>query len=388
MKPRLGLSLAIGIVLLACERSPEDPFIADPGLPGRVQDSVDRLQHPPTTELAFVDMAWISGVYDLVPAWGAAWNDFDGDGDADLFVANHMHYPSTLYVNEGGGFFHALPGPLGAELGRDDHGGSWSDFDGDGDEDLFTANGYYRPDHLMRNDGGGRFTDVSAQAGIRAELSGRGRSAVVGDFDGDGWSDIVVTNLRTPDRFFHNLGDGTFRETGREAGIDNPFLKEGAIAGDLDGDGDLDIYVCMPDVGRANLLYLNRGDGRFVERSAGSGADLLLPSRGCVMGDYDDDGDLDLFVPVESPEGYRILRNRGDGTFDDATERAGIWRAFEAYTFSRTFLRGEDRYIIYVRGWNEAVPPDREFERKTASKELERRLRDRFLDQILHGNPG
>ena len=138
----------------------------------------------------------------------------------------------------------------------------------------------------------------------------------------------------------------------------------------------------------ANLLYLNRGDGRFVERSAGSGADLLLPSRGCVMGDYDDDGDLDLFVPVESPEGYRILRNRGDGTFDDATERAGIWRAFEAYTFSRTFQRGEDRYIIYVRGWNEAVPPDREFERKTASKELERRLRDRFLDQILHGNPG
>jgi hypothetical protein len=228
---------------------------------------------------SFSDVSFETGVYDLVSAWGLSWTDVEGDGDPDLFVSNHMHYPSALYLNEGGVFLRRSRMPLGRDIDLDDHVGVWGDYDGDLDLDLYTANGFYRDDHLMKNDGGAAFSEVNASAGVTLGVRGRGRSAQWSDLDGDGWLDLLVFNLTSPDFCYRNNGDGTFSEVAREVGLQNSFLKDGAVIGDLDGDGDPDIYLLLMRGRQRNQLFLNRGDGLFIERSAGSGTDIDGSSR-------------------------------------------------------------------------------------------------------------
>jgi hypothetical protein len=277
-----------------------------------------------TSRLSFIDVAPLVGVYDLVPGWGLSWNDFDGDGDHDLFVANHMHFPSEIYVNDGGLVFSTLVTDLGMEIGLDDHVGVWSDFDGDGDEDLYTANGFYRADRLMVNAGGGRFEEQSEARGLRFGSMGRGRSAIWQDFNGDGWVDLLVLNLLSPDFYYESRGSGRFEEVTVPRGLQNFLVKEGAVAGDFDGDGDSDLYYPLQRRHQRNTLLLNRGDGLFVDFSKSSGADLDGASYASALGDYDNDGDLDIYVARAGGEGDVLLRNRGDATFEDVSRRAGI----------------------------------------------------------------
>ena len=291
----------------------------EPGYPERLQ-----LVGPPPASPSFVDVAALVGVYDLVPGWGLSWTDFDSDGDPDLFFSNHMHFPSSLYVNDGGLLFRKSPLALGIDVYRDDHAGVWADYDGDGDLDLYTANGFYRDDHLMRNDGGQGFTEVTAEARVDLGHRGRGWSALWGDFNGNGWDDLLVSNLQTPDLLYRNLTNGSFVEEAAAAGLSNSLAKMGAIAGDLDGDGDLDLYLPLMQLSRRNMLLLNRGNGTFVDGSEGSGADIPGGSMGCDLGEYDNDGDLDLYVTRWDASGDVLLRNRGDGTFEDVTAKAGI----------------------------------------------------------------
>ena len=194
------------------------------------------------------------------------------------------------------------------------------------------------------------FTNVTAAAGIdyvqfdttnpvfraldefpleQTWMSGGGAA---GDFDGDGWTDLYVTRLGETDILYRNRGDGTFEDVSVSAGLDLDLASNGVTAGDIDNDGDLDLYVTTIHETR-NLLLINDGQGRFSEQAVARGAALddgeVKWNYSATLGDYDGDGLLDLNTTEwgQRSEGNsyaRLLHNTGDGNFEDVTVAAGV----------------------------------------------------------------
>ncbi|TDI48593.1 MAG: CRTAC1 family protein [Acidobacteria bacterium] len=236
-------------------------------------------------------------------------------------------------------------------------GAAWLDYDGDGNLDLFLVNGstYEReigrgePNRLFRGDGTGRFVDVTDSAAVGDR--GWGLGVAVADYDNDGDPDIYVTNFG-PNKLYRNNGDGTFSDVTEQARVGDDRLSTGAVFFDMEGDGDLDLYVgnymlsdptrvpragsdearkancqyrgipvaCGPlgQVPLADALYRNNGNGSFDRVSVAAGIALDPPrfTLGVVSGDYDNDGDTDLYVANDSVENT-LWQNQGDGTFID-----------------------------------------------------------------------
>jgi enediyne biosynthesis protein E4 len=238
------------------------------------------------------------------------------------------------------------------------------DFDGDGDEDLFAGDGVRSI--LYENDGRGCFTDVTESAGL-ADSRENGIAATgvaAADVDGDGRPDLFVTNSFGPARLFRNVGGGRFVEITAESGIRTPANTRSAVFADVDGDGDLDLFVCvtgdyyrqMPDPpydaedGSRNLLLLNDGHGRFRDASADWG--VSRPKRwslSSLFGDYDGDGRPDLVVTNDF--GLKNLyRNDGGRRFEDETGSAGV--ADRAYGMSGAWgdFDGDGRLDLYTTG--------------------------------------
>ena len=209
-----------------------------------------------------------------------------------------------------------------------------------------------------------RFSDQTVAAGLLPPGSdqplevGMTGGGAAGDFDRDGRQDLFLLGVgEHPDMLFLNNGDGTFTDRASEWGVDARHMGAGVAVGDYDGDGWLDLYVTS--LGHqtwapgAHRLYWNTGDGRFVDRAAEAGVQytsrLLGDGFGSCFGDYDLDGDLDLFVagwfhnPLTS-EGNRLFRNEGDGTFEDVTADAGLHLS-PVYGFAPTLVDMDgDRY--------------------------------------------
>ena len=230
------------------------------------------------------------------------------------------------------------------------------DYNGDGWLDVYLPQGGRFPppedapnaDRLFRNRGDGTFEDATAAAGLDGMPGGYGLGAAVGDVDGDGRPDLLISRWRGL-RLLRNRGDGAFEDATAAAGLDGPLdFPTSAAFADLDGDGDLDLYVCRylavdparppvrpapGNVSYANpLLYeplpdrLYRNDGgRFVDVSEASGIAAVTAARGLgvVAGDLDDDGLIDLFVANDMTANF-LFRNRGDLGFEEVGERAGI----------------------------------------------------------------
>ena len=196
------------------------------------------------------------------------------------------------------------------------------------------------------------FTDVTSSAGVLyrqwnplpndGEIKRMSGGAAAGDLDGDGWPDLFVTRMDGTDILFRNLGNGTFSDASRAAGFDTNGPTNGAALGDVDNDGDLDLYVTSLGDNHHNL-YINDGSGKFSEQGRNRNAAIMssdnLQGMSAAFGDYDADGYLDLHVtewgkrvdPGVSPKTLvshaRLLRNNGvssPGHFVDATESAGV----------------------------------------------------------------
>jgi enediyne biosynthesis protein E4 len=327
--------------------------------------------------LRFTDVTAAAGVGWREYGMGAAVADYDGDGDLDLFLTSFG--AEVLFRNNGDGTFSDVTAHAGVGDPLWSTSAAFGDYDRDGDLDLFVANYLdftiadnkicadavgardycspksYRPvpDRLYRNEGNGRFSDVTQAAGI-TKAYGAGLGVTAGDYNGDGWLDFYVANDATPNQLWINQRDGTFIDDGLISGAavnasGNPEGSMGIASGDIDADGDEDLFVTNI-IGETFVLYENDGKGAFEDARARWG---LAQRTGAFTGfgtdwiDYDNDGWLDLFITngavniVEALRGQpnpfrmrdQLFRNTGRRTFVEtsatagpAFERAGVGR--------------------------------------------------------------
>jgi hypothetical protein len=257
---------------------------------------------------------------------GAAVGDYNNDGFLDLYVTTFG--PDVLYRNNGDGTFADVTKDAGVSDDRWSTSASFLDYDRDGDLDLFVAN-YVAfaetdnrqchdpagvrdyctpkiygpvPPRLYRNEGNGRFATVTEPAGI-SKAFGNGLGVVAGDYDGDGWLDIYVANDATPNQLWMNRRNGTFADRAVLSGAaynaqGQPEASMGVGSGDFDADGDEDLFITNL-VQETFVLYANDGQGLFEDVRARTG--IATPTApftgfGTDWFDYDHDGWLDLFI--------------------------------------------------------------------------------------------
>jgi ASPIC and UnbV/FG-GAP-like repeat len=262
------------------------------------------------------------------------WGDFDEDGNLDLFVDNHYNRVSYLYHNNGNGTLTDVLSGSGLRRAGDRHGSAWVDFNNDGNLDLSVTKGAKgsqtlgtKQDELYQNLGAGQFTNIAVAAGV-TDTWGRGRSVAWGDYNNDGYPDLLLGNLQTDLFLLKNNGDGTFTDVTVQAGLAHLQYNECVFA-DYNNDGFPDIFCTDSQSHQppTDLLLKNNGDGTFTNVTSQAGILPLTDGRSICFGDYDNDGDLDLFISRGTDEGalkQTLYRNNGDGTFTDVTDQSGL----------------------------------------------------------------
>ena len=306
---------------------------------------------------------------------GLALFDYDGDGNTDIYFINGAPLKGTksnvtpknaLYRNEGGWKFTDVTEKAGVGDTGYGLGVAVGDYDNDGDLDIYLNN--YGPNVLYRNNGDGTFTDVTKQAGVDNGYQ-VGAGACFLDMDKDGDLDLYVSiylefsyekhvatatsgfpvyanprfYLPLPDTLYRNNGDGTFTDASDATGVGrHAGWGMGIVCGDYDNDGDTDIFIAN-DVAE-NFLFQNDGTGRFEEVGLMTGAAYDMHgdeqgSMGVDCGDYDNDGLLDFYVTSYQRQLATLYRNLGDGVFEDATLLTGAGAGTLPYvTWGNSFV--------------------------------------------------
>lgn len=279
----------------------------------------------------FDDVTIASGLAEPIASEAAVWGDYDNDGWLDLFVCGEYFPPARapsdeapdprnrcrLYRNQKDGTFRDVAQQAGVLNDGCAKGAAWGDYDADGHLDLFVSN-MGQPCALFHNEGNGTFIDVAPALGVTgADVS---FACWFWDYDNDGLLDLYVNDYRASvaevvacsighsvpgssrPRLYRNLGARGFREVSRRVGLDRPMAPMGANFGDIDNDGFLDIYLGTGDMSYAGLdrkLLLRNMDGSsFEDVTTSSGTGHLQKGHGISFADWDDDGDLDLFVEL------------------------------------------------------------------------------------------
>ena len=327
--------------------------------------------------LEFVHSTGATGEYYFPEIAGSGCGLFDYDGDGDLDVYAIQSFPlggeskaegrNRLYRNDPVVGVDGILTPrfvdVTDESGVGDAGYGMgmavADYDNDGDLDLYVTN--FGPNTLYRNNGDGTFTDVS-EAAVPTEDRWSTSAAFV-DYNKDGFVDLFVANYvnfslvenkichsvggrrdycgpqsfdPVSDRLFANNGDGTFRDVTVEAGINLAYGSGlGVVCADFNRDGWPDIYVAND--GNANQLWINRQDGSFQDRALLAGAaynanGMAEAGMGVAAGDFDLDGDPDIFLAHLSGEHNTLLVNDGTASFDDRTEQFALAAMSWSYT--------------------------------------------------------
>lgn len=322
--------------------------------------------HARAGHIQFVDVTEAAGIHfehaggiDLrvVPALvgsGAAWRDYNNDGALDLYIVNSAALrpePGTilpknaLYRNNGDATFTDVTDTAGVGDTGWGMGCAFADYDNDGDADLYVTN--YKANVFYRNNGGGIFKRFSSGAGGIGH-DGFGAGIAWGDYDTDGYLDLYIGNYTEytkvpqgdevffPYDFFGqtnllylNKGDGSFINITDAAKVNGGFhMTLGVAAADYDADGDMDLYLANDT--DQNILYRNDGDLTFTNTNrpdARSRTGDIRSGMGIAWGDYDTDGALDLFVTNWLDENNVLYRNNGDGTFTDVSAQSRIFES-------------------------------------------------------------
>ena len=306
--------------------------------------------------------------------------DYDNDGDVDIFVlrgAWHgeegLSIPNSLLENDGTGRFRDVT--FESQLG-DAHfptqTAAWADYNLDGHLDLYVGNEEYSS-QLFMNNGDSTFTNVAKAAGV--ENRRMSKAVVWGDYDGDRYPDLYVSNYGSlappggssgmtsnafavqsgsPNRLYHNNGDGTFTDVASQVGVTEPSTGFTSWFWDFNNDGALDIFASSydgdledivddiqgrPDGAQRLCLYQGDGKGGFVETAAKYGLTRVSLTMGANFGDLDNDGFLDFYLGTGAP-GFHVLvpnimfRNRGGKGFSDVTNAGGFGHLQKGHAIS------------------------------------------------------
>jgi hypothetical protein len=302
---------------------------------------------------------------------GVGMFDYDGDGWLDLYFVNgnHIDQPmsksitNALYRNNQDGTFTDVTAAAGVGDSGFGQGCCAADFDNDGDQDLYVTN--YGLDRCYRNNGDGTFSDVGKEVGLTCDAWGQ--SCAFFDANGDGFLDLYVQNYLTyrpamdgkrseynaptafqgaPDRLYLNKGDGSFRDFSVESGLHRPGGRGmGVACVDFDEDGDLDLFIAND--GMENYYFANNGDATFEERSVRSGLAFNYDgasesSMGVDVGDYNGDGQQDIACPALRAEGCTLYKNN-KGLFDDVSRPARLAPVTRPFTgFSPNWIDADN----------------------------------------------
>ncbi len=296
-----------------------------------------------------------------------AWGDYDNDGDLDL-VVTFRNAPVRLYRNDDGVF-----ADVGAASGLPVEGGNmrgaaWGDYDSDGDLDLYLgyADRFGPPNHLFRNDDG-TFTDVAAELGV--DLVGITGQVSFIDYDADGDVDLYVAFREIFNRLLRNdvNESGTFTDVSFASGTADIRRTVGACWFDMDGDGDLDLFTANQN-GDRDGMYRNDlakdGSGRFTD--VGIELDMDQPRRptadgsvGCAVTDFNNDGHLDLYVAEYGHDS--LFRSNGDGTFTDVAADVGVNAEDHIVTGAWGDYDNDGRQDLYTVGYVNRQPGARDY---------------------------
>jgi enediyne biosynthesis protein E4 len=285
---------------------------------GSTYDALSGKRPPPHAALfhnnhdgTFTDVAAKAGVANDRWGFGVAVADYNNDGWPDIFVANFGH--NRLYRNNHDGTFTDVAQEAGVTLGNWSDGAAWGDYDGDGRLDLFVS-GYVHYD--LKNQ-----PDSQSGSASTANCQMRGVPVMCGPRGLPG----------EPDHLFHNNGDGTFTDVSEKAGVSDAdaFYGFTAIFVDINNDGKVDLLVANDS--ERNFLYINKGDGMFEDQSLISGFAYdfdgrEIASMGLAVGDYMNNGLIDVLDTDFSDDYKALYRNDGGGNFSDVAREAGIAR--------------------------------------------------------------
>ena len=265
----------------------------------------------------FTDVTAAAGVGLKEFTYSASFADYDNDGDLDLYCANYgVGAKNVLFANNGDGTFSDVTDAAGVGDKSWSWMGVWSDIDNDGDVDLYVVNGRYpvgEPNKLFVNNGNGTFTEGAAAAGVNDANWGLGSSFA--DIDNDGDQDLFVSNYIGGNNLYMNDGNGVFTKASHKIAAGEEGWGKGPTFGDVDNDGDLDLYE--GDCKLANQLYMNDGSGNF-KNVADEQPQLqcaTVRTKGTAFADIDNDGDLDLYVINWGAENKLYKNTQNDGNW-------------------------------------------------------------------------
>jgi len=268
----------------------------------------------------FTDITSDTGVGTRDFTYQGAFGDYDNDGDLDLFMANYgVGVKNRLFRNDTLGEdirFTDVSNDAGVDLPGWSWAASFSDIDGDGWQDIYVVAGRYpagESNKLFRNNGDGTFTEIARQVGLADPNWGLG--AVWRDTDNDGDADLFISNYVGENKLFRNDGGWKFSDISAEAGVNNDGWGKGPTFADVDHDGDLDFYE--GDCKLANQFYINDGTGRFSDVVAEL-PDMKNESartKATAFSDFDGDGDLDLYVVNWNVPNRVYMNNQNDTNF-------------------------------------------------------------------------
>ncbi len=313
---------------------------------GSTVDALSGKETPPHAALfhnnhdgTFTDVAAKAGVTNDRWGFGVAIADYDNDGWPDIFVSNFGK--NRLYHNNHDGTFTDVAEKAGVTLGNWSTGSTWGDYDGDGRLDLFVA-GYLHWDWNNPPAKGGEGGSSNSFCTFRGEATACGPRGLKGE----------------PDHLFHNNGDGTFSDVSDKAGVaDKPgYYGLGAVFVDINNDGKPDLLVGNDST--PNYLYINKGDGTFEDVSYASGyalneAGRETASMGIAVGDFQNNGMLDVFNTTFSDDYKPLYRNEGDANFTDISYHIGLGE------ITVPFLSWGDAFMDYDNdGWKDLLMSD------------------------------